>query len=329
MSEDLPPPNPISPHDRNAAQPAATERAATDSAATEPAATEPAARDTRWHQRRERLIAMRGISIPTSIVRRFFQIDGIRKAMLMAFNLFISIIPLAIITFAFVSRLRNRISLSRVFIEQFQLRGETARVVLNAFPQNRDIIKVASVIAIASFALSGFDVASIFQKTFADAWNTERLTGWRGPVRGLIWFVAVFATFAFGQMLQRLPTKHGGWAYAVSIPAVLLMNYWFWLITPRLLLDKNLATRDLRPGAILGMIASTALWILSLLILPGWFSWYGRGFGGIGITLALLSWTYVVSIVWVVIVVISAVMWERSASIDEVVDLSDAETLHV
>lgn len=314
MSEDLPPPNPISPHDRNAAQPAATESAA---------------RDTGWHQRRERLIAMRGISIPTSIVRRFFQIDGIRKAMLMAFNLFISIIPLAIITFAFVSRLRNRISLSRVFIEQFQLRGETARVVLNAFPQNRDIIKVASVIAIASFALSGFDVASIFQKTFADAWNTERLTGWRGPVRGLIWFVAVFATFAFGQMLQRLPTKHGGWAYAVSIPAVLLMNYWFWLITPRLLLDKNLASRDLRPGAILGMIASTALWILSLVILPGWFSWYGRGFGGIGITLALLSWTYVVSIVWVVIVVISAVMWERSASIDEVVDLSDAETLHV
>lgn len=329
MSEDLPPPNPISPNDHNAAQPAATERAGTDSVATEPAATEPAARDTGWHQRRERLIAMRGISIPTSIVRRFFQIDGIRKAMLMAFNLFISIIPLAIITFAFVSRLRNRISLSRVFIEQFQLRGETARVVLNAFPQNRDIIKVASVIAIASFALSGFDVASIFQKTFADAWNTERLTGWRGPVRGLIWFVAVFATFAFGQMLQRLPTKHGGWAYAVSIPAVLLMNYWFWLITPRLLLDKNLASRDLRPGAILGMIASTALWILSLVILPGWFSWYGRGFGGIGITLALLSWTYVVSIVWVVIVVISAVMWERSASIDEVVDLSDAETLHV
>lgn len=329
MSEDLPPPNPISPNDHNAAQPAATERAGTDSAATEPAATESAARDTGWHQRRERLIAMRGISIPTSIVRRFFQIDGIRKAMLMAFNLFISIIPLAIITFAFVSRLRNRISLSRVFIEQFQLRGETARVVLNAFPQNRDIIKVASVIAIASFALSGFDVASIFQKTFADAWNTERLTGWRGPVRGLIWFVAVFATFAFGQLLQRLPTKHGGWAYAVSIPAVLLMNYWFWLITPRLLLDKNLASRDLRPGAILGMIASTALWILSLVILPGWFSWYGRGFGGIGITLALLSWTYVVSIVWVVIVVISAVMWERSASIDEVVDLSDAETLHV
>ena len=81
------------------------------------------------------------------------------------------------------------------------------------------------------------------------------------------------------------------------------MNYWFWLITPRLLLDKQLDTRDLRPGAIMGMFGSTALWVLSLLILPGWFSWYGRGFGGVGIALAMLSWTYVVSIVWVVIVV--------------------------
>jgi len=42
-----------------------------------------------------------------------------------------------------------------------------------------------------------------------------------------------------------------------------------------------------------------------------------------------LSWTYVVSIVWVVIVVIAAIMWERSAPIDEVVEVSDADTLKV
>src|SRR4051812_3224313 len=70
------------------------------------------------HSRRERFIAMRAISIPTSVVRRFFGIDGIRKAMLMAFNLFISVIPLVIVAFALVSRVRNRISLSQVFIEQ-------------------------------------------------------------------------------------------------------------------------------------------------------------------------------------------------------------------
>jgi uncharacterized BrkB/YihY/UPF0761 family membrane protein len=212
--------------------------------------------------RRERLIALRAISIPTSVVRRFFRIDGIRMAMLMAFNLFISIVPLVIIAFAFFSRLRSRISLSKVFIEQFHLKGETARIVIGAFPSTTNVIRVASVIAVGSFAISGFDVASVFQRTFADAWNTTRLRGWRGAARGGVWFVLVFATFAFGQLLQRGPATRGVWAYFISIPIVAGMNYWFWLLTPRLLLDKKLDTSDLRRGAIFGMIGSTALWVL-------------------------------------------------------------------
>ncbi len=296
---------------------------------TPPAPTEiKDAREVVRQTRRERLIALRAISIPTAIIRRFFQIDGIRMAMLMAFNLFISIIPLTILAFAFVSRLRNRISLSQVFIEQFQLDGETARVVLGAFPKTSNVLKIASAIAVASFAISGFDVASVFQRTFADAWNVKRVRGWRGPARGAVWFVLVFATFAFSQLLQRGPTKHGTELYFVVVPIVAIMNYWFWRVTPVLLLDKKLNARDLRPGAILGMIGSTALWWLSLVILPGWFSWYGRGFGGVGIALAMLSWTYIVSIVWVVIVVISAVMWERSAKLDEVIELSNADEIH-
>ena len=283
----------------------------------------PASTDVR-RSRRERIVALRGVDVTTSIVRRFFAVDGIRMAMLMAFNLFISIIPLVIIAFAFVSRFRERISLSQVFIEQFHLRGETARIVIGAFPKTSNVMKIASFIAIASFAISGFDVASVFQRTFADAWHAKRLRGWRGPLRGGLWFVLVFATFAFGQLLQRGPAKYGGGAYVLSVPIVAAMNYWFWQVTPRLLLDKKLDTSHHRPGAILGMIGSTALWVLSLFILPGWFSWYGRGFGGVGIALALLSWTYVVSIVWVVIVVVSAVMWERSATVEEVEQVADA-----
>ena len=336
MSDELPPPSPRSAS--RLVRPPGSARSAPDTVLlpvitprTAAAGLEVASDDSTVARermtRRERLIAMRGISIPASIVRRFFQIDGIRKGMLMAFNLFISIIPLMIIAFALVSRVRNRISLSQVFIEQFHLNGETAAVVRGAFPPTRNVIRVASFIAVGSFALSGFDVASVFQRTFADAWNVKHYRGWRGPVRGGAWFVLVFGTFAFGQILQGLPARHGNWIYVATVPVVMVMNYWFWVMTPRLLLDKPLAHNDLRPGAILGMIGSTALWVLSLVILPGWFSWYGRGFGGVGIALAMLSWTYVVSIVWVVIVVISAIMWERSAPIDEVVDVSDAPAL--
>jgi hypothetical protein len=57
-----------------------------------------------------------------------------------------------------------------------------------------------------------------------------------------------------------------------------------------------------------------ALWWLSLVFLRSWFQWYGQGFNGIGIAFALLSWIYVISIVWVLTVAIAAVLWERSAA---------------
>jgi uncharacterized BrkB/YihY/UPF0761 family membrane protein len=283
--------------------------------------TEPA-RDDRWQHRRDRLIAFRAIGIPTAIVRRFFHIDGMRKSMLMAFNLFISLIPLAIFAFALLSRVRSRFSLADVFIRQFRLHGETAAILRTAFPPNDHVLQIASVVVVGSFAISGFDVASAFQRTFAEAWQVERLRGWKGSARGAVWFLLVLAIMWLGQLAQRYPSHHGWWAFVVVVPPVVLANYLFWLVTPALMLDKHLPREELKPGAILGTIGSTALWALSLVILPSWFSWYGRGFGGIGIALALLSWIYVISIVWVVIVVISAVMWERSATPEEVVVLS-------
>lgn len=275
---------------------------------------------TRLARLRERIAANRAISIPTLTVQRFFEIDGMRKSMIVAFNLFICVIPLTVMFFAIISPGRRNLELGQVIVEQFGLHGVTADVVRDAFPPNEGILKVASVIVILSFAISGFDVGSIFEKTFAEAWGVKPYGGWRGPLRGGFWFVLVFASFGVSQVLLRIPARHGRLLFLAVIPVILLMNYLFWLITPMLLLDKPLDRADLRPGAVMGMIGSTVLWRLTAVILPGWFDWYGRGFGGIGIGLAMLSWTYVVAVVWVVIVVASAAYWERTATIDEVVE---------
>src|SRR5258706_161605 len=82
------------------------------------------------------------------------------------------------------------------------------------------------------------------------------------PPRGGEWFVMVFATFGFSQFLLGIPARHGRYLYGAVVPVILVMNYLFWLITPRLLLDKHLDRSDLRPGAVMGMIGSTALWRL-------------------------------------------------------------------
>lgn len=280
-------------------------------------------RQSRWRERAQHILTNRAISIPTLTVQRFFAIDGIRKANLLAFNLFICVVPLTVLLFAVIAPTRRDLDLGQVMVEQFRLHGQTARVMRQAFPPNEGILRVASLIVVVSFAISGFDVGSIFEKTFAEAWGVRPYGGWRGPVRGGFWFVLVFGTFGLSQFLQGIPARHGKPLYLAVIPVILIMNYLFWLVTPRLLLDKQLDPPDLRPGAIMGMIASTALWRLSGEVLPGWFDWYGRGFGAVGIALAMLSWTYVVAIVWVVIVVASSAYWERTATVEEVLDATD------
>lgn len=276
-----------------------------------------------WRSRVEHILANRAISIPTLTVRRFFDISGVRKANLLAFNLFICVIPLMVLLFAAIATARRHLDLGQIMVEQFRLDGPTADIMRDAFPPNRGILRVASVIVVLSFAISGFDVGSIFEKTFAEAWGVKPYGGWRGAVRGGFWFIMVFASFGLSQFLLGVPVRFGRPYYGAVIPIILVMNYWFWLITPRLLLDKDLDPPDLRPGAVMGMIASTALWRLSAEILPGWFDWYGRGFGGIGIALAMLSWTYVVAIVWVLIAVASSAYWERTATVEEVLEATE------
>ena len=275
----------------------------------------------------ERILANRAIGIPALTVQRFFAIKGLRKAMLLAFNLFICVVPLMVMAFAELESLRRHVrighktSLGAVMVEQFNLRGDAARTVAELFPPNRAIIEVTSIIVVATFAISGFDIGAIFAETFAEAWQTHPIKGWRGTLRGLTWFGLVFAAFGASQVLQGIPIRHGVWLYAIAIPLIMAMNYLFWLATPRLLLDKPLNGADLVPGALLGMVASTVLWGLTEWILRDWFDWYGRAFGAMGIALAMLSWTYVVSIVWVVVVVASAAYWERTASIERVLEV--------
>ena len=88
-------------------------------------------------------------------------------------------------------------------------------------------------------------------------------------------------------------------------------------MTPRLMLGREFESSALRPGAILGAIVSTAIWLIGRTILPGWFDWYGRGFGPIGIGLALLSWTYVTAISWVVIIVGTWAYWTKTTIVEE------------
>ena len=270
-----------------------------------------------WRAKRDHIMANRALSVPVLTIRRFFSISGTRKASQIAFNLFIGVIPVAIMGFALFSIGKKNISLSQVMIEQFRLKGRTADIIRSTFSSNRSIIKVASFITIASFAITGFDVAAATQNTFSEAWETPPIKGWRGALRGAIWFVLVFGQFGLTQLLQYRVGHSGTRLLVGAIPLCFFSSYALWLVTPRLMLGREFESSALRPGAVLGAIVSTFIWLTGRTMLPGWFDWYGRGFGPIGIGLALLSWTYVTAISWVVIIVGTWAYWTKSTKIED------------
>ena len=75
---------------------------------------------------REKILASRSIGIPIAIVRRFFQVNGLRKAMLIAFNLFVCGLPLLMIVFSFISSRRKNLRLGKIAVDTFDLHGVAA-----------------------------------------------------------------------------------------------------------------------------------------------------------------------------------------------------------
>jgi hypothetical protein len=115
-------------------------------------------------------------------------------------------------------------------------------------------------------------------------------------------------------------------AAAVAIRALLfvaaLVPVWiFWSLTPVLLVRDGgwglsyLALAGLAGVVIDGTILPLAARILFPPLLMGW-----TGLGQIGVAMALMTWCGVIGIGWVVTACVGAVLWERTAPSETVID---------
>jgi uncharacterized BrkB/YihY/UPF0761 family membrane protein len=94
---------------------------------------------------------------------------------------------------------------------------------------------------------------------------------------------------------------------------LLVLEFGFFLITPRLLLDLPFAWRDLVPGAAICTVANAVVHTVAVFFLRNWFGEYGNAYGGFGIGLALIAAIGIVASFWVWIAAVMGVYWERKA----------------
>ena len=91
------------------------------------------------------------------------------------------------------------------------------------------------------------------------------------------------------------------------------LQFGFFLVSPRLLLDLPFAWRDLIPGAAICTGAAIVVHTVAALFLRNWFGVYGHAYGGFGISLALAAFVGIIASFWVWIAAVMGVWWERKA----------------
>jgi uncharacterized BrkB/YihY/UPF0761 family membrane protein len=103
------------------------------------------------------------------------------------------------------------------------------------------------------------------------------------------------------------------WFALTTAAALLVLEFGFFLLTPRLLLDRPFAWRHLLPGAAVCTVAGAIVHTATVFFLRNWFGEYGNAYGAFGVGLALIAALGIIASFWVWIAAVMGVYWERKA----------------
>ena len=118
----------------------------------------------RYQQRLER---RPWVAFPLESVRRFNKIDGKHLALVIALNLFVAVILLIIIGYAFIEAFNPRRDVGNLLVGNLHLTGSTAQIVKATFTNASSGKSVALSISLISLLITGLDVSATAQVAYA------------------------------------------------------------------------------------------------------------------------------------------------------------------
>ena len=264
----------------------------------------------RYQQRLER---RPWVAFSLESFRRFNKIDGKHLALVIALNLFIAVIPLMIIGYAFIEAFNPRRDVGNLIVGNLHLTGSTALIVKDTFSTASSGKSAALSISLISLLITGLDVSATAQVAYARAFTMTPLRGIQKYLRGAAWLILLLAGTGTALTLRSLAASHPLWLAIVAGAVLVALEFGFFLVTPRLMLDLPFAWRDLIPGAAICTGAAIVVHAVSALFLRNWFSEYGHAYGGFGVSLALAAFVGIIASFWVWIAAVMGVWWERKA----------------
>ena len=174
------------------------------------------------------------------------------------------------------------------------------------FASAGDVESAITVIGLVILLLSVTSFARTLQSTYERAFGVEP-SGVAGLPRSLLWI----GVLAIWLGLSSIRSEMQDWAGPVFSAAVALgFSFGLWLVSPMILLGRQVATRVLVPCAVVSAVFMTALLAVSAVYMPLLIESTARRYGLIGIAFSLQGWLLTIAFVIVSAAVVGSVLSE-------------------
>lgn len=269
-------------------------------------------------ERRQRLLESRRLSPAAAVVARFKEIDGATQGVLVSVQLFTVVIPLMILGFSYFKGFAENVNPGSVWIRELGLTGSTSDTVRGAFGDTAALRSLWTFVGVAAFLVWGIPMSVMVASIFAKAWRREQFGFGQRFVRGAMWFLLYLTMLVLRERIAFGAEYTGATQWLMF--AIALVPVWvFWSLTPLVLVRdgghgvKYLSLAGLAGVVIDGIIVPVIGRVIFPRVIDAWTS-----FGPIGVAMAIMTWCGVLGTAWVITACVGAVLWERTAPTDTV-----------
>jgi membrane protein len=240
---------------------------------------------------------------PVRVATRYIAISGYDRALALATQAFVALVPMLIIVAAALPE-HDRATAGGYLTERLQLSGSAAddlHQLVQRPPQPTEPITLVGVVVLVVSVL-GF--TRTLQRTYQAAWRLSPQGVW-GYVYGLLGAAALVGEVVVVVLVGLLIAGAPG--ATVLVPALrLLLSVLMWWPVQWLLLGRRVGWRRLLPGAVLLGIGQMVVIALSGAYLQWAIESQAKLYGLIGVVFVLVSWLIALGLLIVLAAVLSA-----------------------
>ena len=238
----------------------------------------------------------RGVAI--GAWRRYRVVEGPLQTALLSLYILVAVLPALLVMEEYLDPHPN--SLANSLVHHYRLNASTSELIHNVLGAGRSHELGSALFAIAGALVFGIGFGHVLQLVYTRAWQLELKTG----VSDQLGYGAVLAGL-YGLLLLLLVQLNDFHPRSAVVKVVLGIGWLgfltlFFVLVPWLLTHKQIAPRDLLPGAALTAVGLVALMVVSRFVMQFWVDLYARDYGGLGVVLAIYFWIAICSgiIVW-------------------------------